>query len=116
MPVLISSAGLETVAERTTWPLWTEQETRTRKWITTLAGQINSDPKWGKRKILWDSLYSHLFLYVLVGNHIKYLKQKELLIVQTLLERSFGLSKKQATMTNRSALYLGQSEYELDTS
>lgn len=48
-----------------------------------------------------------------MGNHIKYLKQKELLIAQTLLERSFGLSNKQATMTNKSTC-LGQSEYELD--
>lgn len=71
-PAQLGSAGLETLVGSATWSFWSEQETKTKR-VTRLVVIINSDPKWSKEEILWDThLYSYLLWYILMGNHIKY--------------------------------------------
>ena len=74
-----------------------EQRRELQYWL----GWLIINPKWGKRKILWDIyFYPCLLCYAFMGNHIKYFIKKSIYCLDFRKE-GLGYPSQQVTMTNQ---------------
>lgn len=115
LPALGSSVGVKTLLWSVTGHFKVTRKQEQRRELLYWLGWLILNTKWGEGEILWGTcFYSYLLGYDLMGNHIKYLKQKKIyLLLRHFWKETLGHpASKYLWPTNRSAS-LGQSEYEL---